>query len=153
MWTLLTGYLISSTFETGTVKLFDNKFNNKKLSIEENAVGWLCEEYTRVTYGIPAGKKFMLESDYRYQFLTQILIITKDMTLYTHFVLLLELGTLSALFLLFCFSSVEFYCPKEMSKKEVLIVFKTTKQFLKLCSKPLKFKSKNVWCMFTTIGH
>ena len=129
MWTLLTGYLLSNTFETGTVKLFGNKFNNKTLSIEENAVGWLFEEYTRVIYGIPAGKKFMLESDYRYQFLTQILIITKDMTLYTYSLLFLELGTFLALFLMFCFSSVKFYCPEEMSKKEVLIAFKTTKRF------------------------
>ena len=93
MWIFLTGYLLSDIFEQGTIKLFKEKFSNKTLSIDKIIIGWLFQEYTREKFGMTGGKTFILESDYRNQFLTQIFKIVTNFFLYSHLITFLELGT------------------------------------------------------------
>jgi hypothetical protein len=112
MWTLLTGYMLSNTFELGTIELFREKFSNKTLSIIEITIGWFFQEYIKEEFDMTGGKKFILESDYRNRFLTQIFKIVRDFIIYSHLITFLELGTF--LFLLFfSFSiTIKFRLPK-----------------------------------------
>lgn len=98
MWTFLTGYLLSTFFELGTIELFEEKFSNKGISIGKILIGWLFQEYTKQEFAMTGGKKFLSESDYRNQFLTQILKIVRNFFVYSHLTIFLELGTLLSLF-------------------------------------------------------
>jgi hypothetical protein len=93
MWTLLTGSILSSIFENQTVKLFEDLFSNEKLILIGIIVGWFFQEFTTEEYGIPGGKKFMIDYDYRYRTITQMVLITKKFLFYIHLVSFLEFGT------------------------------------------------------------
>jgi hypothetical protein len=112
MWTLLTGYILSNIFELGTVELFKEKFSNKTLSMIEIIIGWLFQEYIKEEFDMTGGKKFILESDYRNRFLTQIFKIVRDFFIYSHLITFLELGTFLFFIFYFFFIIIKIRLPK-----------------------------------------
>lgn len=112
MWTLLTGYLLSTFFEYQTIELFENKFSNETLSFWGILLGWLFQEYTREEFEFTGGKRFMLESDFRNRLFTQSLKIIRNLIAYPHLITILELGTFWALFGFFFTILIKIYWPK-----------------------------------------
>ena len=149
MWTLLVGYVLSSIFENQTVKLFENLFSNKNLMLIGIIVGWFFQEFTPEEYGIPGGKKFIIDYDYRYRTITQMLLITKRFLFYIHLVSILELGTLLVLIGLYCFilKNIQFF------KIDILrIKIKRVMIFIKNIIKDIdlpEFKISRLWSFWT----
>ena len=112
MWTFITGYILSNIFENQTVLLFKNKFYTSQLSLIGMIVGWLFQEHQREEKSnLTAGKRFMLEREYRNRFLTQIFKIVKNIIFYPYLVTSLELGTFLWIFGLIFLSLVKRYLP------------------------------------------
>lgn len=126
MWIFFTGYLLSGVFEHGTVKLFKNRFHNETLSLKEILIGWLFQEHIEEEFDMTAGKKFVLEQDYRSQLLTHIFEISKDLVLYSHLIITLELGTFLLLLCFFTFIISKIYW---LNLKDLI----TSKLLLKIC--------------------
>jgi len=149
MWTLLVGYVLSSIFENQTVKLFENLFSNKNLMLIGIIVGWFFQEFTPEEYGIPGGKKFIIDYDYRYRTITQMLLITKRFLFYIHLVSILELGTLLVLIGLYCFilKNIQFFKTDSLIIKiKRVIIF--IKNIIKDIDLP-EFKISRFWSFWT----
>ena len=112
MWTFITGYILSNIFENQTILLFKNKFSTNHLSLIGMIVGWLFQEHQREEKSnLTAGKRFMIEREYRNRFLTQIFKIIKNIIFYPYLVTSLELGTFLWVFGLLFLSLIKRYLP------------------------------------------
>ena len=149
MWTLLTGYVLSTIFEHQTAKLFEDLFSNKNLMLIGIIVGWFFQEFTPEKYGIPGGKKFMIDYDYRYRTIIQIVLITKRFLFEIHLVSFLELGTFLVLIGLY------YFVLKRFIFFNTLILKIKTKRFIIYIKKILKdsdlpgLKINRLWSFWT----
>ena len=100
MWTIVSGYFISITFEYLIVKLHKYNLSNKNMSVFEIILGWLFQEHVRQDFNMTGGKRFMLKIDFRNRFITQSIKIIRNVIFWIHVLNILELGTF---ILLFCF--------------------------------------------------
>ena len=100
MWTIISGYFMSITFEYLTVKLHKHNLSNKNMSVFEIILGWLFQEHVRQDFNMTGGKRFMLKIDFRNRFITQSIKIIRNVIFWIHVLNILELGTF---ILLFCF--------------------------------------------------
>jgi len=93
MWTLLTGCLLSTFFNSQIVELFKNRLSNDNLSFRGILLGWFFQEYIREEFKFTGGKRFILESDFRNRLLTQSFVICRDLIIHPYLIISLELGT------------------------------------------------------------
>ena len=119
MWTLLFGYFFSVNFEESFYKLFKNECfyrslttNARYLSYPEAIAGWLCQEHVKSKYNLTGAKKFILEHEFRYNILTQIVFILKYFFTYVHVLSILEFGTFLILFGVYFSIFIKHYSPK-----------------------------------------
>ena len=153
MWTLLTGYLLSTFFKYQTIELFGNKFSNETLSFWGILLGWLFQEYTREEFEFTGGKRFMVESDFRNRLFTQSFKILRNLIMYPHLITTLELGTFLLLFGFFLSILIKIYLPK---LKEVITGLLNTKNYQNFIYKNYlliyrnqKFKLNNLVLFFS----
>jgi hypothetical protein len=149
MWTLITGNLLSSIFENQTVKLFEDSFSNKELTLTGIIVGWFFQEFTTEKYGIPGGKNFMIDYDYRYRTIIQMVLITKKFLFFIHLVFFLEFGTFLIIIGLYFVISKKF---ASFSVKTIKIKIKQAIFFMTNILRDIDlpgFKISRVWSFWT----
>ena len=155
MWTLLTGYLLSTFFKNQTIELFGNKFSNETLSFWGILLGWLFQEYTREEFEFTGGKRFMVESDFRNRLFTQSFKITRNLIMYPHIITTLELGTFLLLFGFFFTILIKIYLPKLKKSLTELLNTKDYESFLYknylLVYRNQKFKFSNLALFFSLV--
>ena len=101
MWNFIAGCLISYIFESLVVKLYKDNFSNKDMSILGIIIGWLVQEHVRNDFYITGGKRFMVNQDFRNQFLTNILKVTRNFIFWSYLKIFFELGGIFILLLFF----------------------------------------------------
>lgn len=119
MWTLLLGYLFSVSFEESYYKLFKNECSYRSLVTSaryltylEAIAGWFYQEHVKPKYNLTGAKKFILEHEFRYNILTQIVFILKYFFTYMHVLSILEFGTFLILFGVYFSIFIKHYSPK-----------------------------------------
>ena len=103
MWTLITGLIISYVSEYLLIKLYSNNLLNKDISIAGITFGWLFYEHVPEDFNMTSGKRFMLNWDFRYRFLTQSVMVARNFIFLAQTITTLELGTLLILLSLFLY--------------------------------------------------
>jgi hypothetical protein len=93
MWTLITGQIVSYVSEYLLIKLYSNNLSNKDISIAGITIGWLFYEHVPEDFNMTSGKRFMLNWDFRYRFLTQSIMVARNFIFLAQTITTLELGT------------------------------------------------------------
>lgn len=119
MWTLLLGYSFSVIFEESFYQLFKNDCSyrniitgDRYLTYPEASVGWFYQEHVKPKYDLTGAKKFILEHEFRYIILTQVLFVFKYFCTYMHILSILEFGTFLLLFGVYFSILIKHYSPK-----------------------------------------
>lgn len=66
------------------------------MSLFEVALGWLLQEHIKQDFNVTCGKRFMIKKDFRNRFVTQIVLIFRNILFWIYALNILELGTLLA---------------------------------------------------------
>ena len=64
------------------------------MTIIEKILGWFLQEHIREDFNMTAGKRFMVNADFRNKFLINIVKITRNFIIWSHLITILELITL-----------------------------------------------------------
>lgn len=148
MWTFIAGYLTSYIFEYLIIKLHKEKFSNKNISIFGIIIGWFFQEHVRNDFNVTAGKKFMINKDFRNYFLTNILKVTRNFIFWSHIITFFELGTFILLLLFFFI-----FLPINLTKSKVTkLEYFTNLYSRENLDKLLNYKIKKIEFNLTSFG-
>jgi len=101
MWTLITGISLRKKFEFALIKLHENNFSNKKLSLSSIVTGWFFQEHVLEDFNMTGGKRFLLKRDFRNRFLTQSLKVARNLIFWAHAITTFEMASFILLFSLY----------------------------------------------------
>ena len=141
MWTLLAGIVLTNKFVYYIKILFRDDFSNKNIPLFGIVFGWLFQDHIREEFFMTAGKKFMTDWDFRYSFLTQSLLVTKNLIYLAHTITTCELGLILLLFIIdfiILINIIRFFIKQHFKYEDLNKVFKE-----EIMEKITKLVSKN----------